>query len=130
MAPPPPITPLEPTPTSEVVKQALSEARDLLQLDVRIAKQELKEELAQIKKAAIAGGAALVLLLLALAALTVAIIFAAGATVVAALIVAAILLVAGGGAGALAYALSPKSPLTRTRQRLKDDIDQLKERVA
>lgn len=125
-----PNDPLERVPTTEVVKEALSEARELLQLDLRIAKQELREDLAQVKKAAIFGAAALVLVFLALAALIVAVILAAGATLGAALATAAILLVVGGSSGVLAYTLAPKSPFGRTRQRLKDDLNQLKEHAA
>jgi uncharacterized membrane protein YqjE len=121
---------LENAPTTDVVKQALAETRELLQLDLRIAKQELREDLLQVKKAAIAGALAFVFVLLALTALVVAVILAAGASVAAALVTAAILLVLGGAAGALAYALAPKSPLGRTRQRLKDDLNQLKEHAA
>lgn len=51
----------ESAPTTDVVKQALGEVRELVQLDLRLAKQELREDLLQMKRATIAGGAAFVL---------------------------------------------------------------------
>ena len=121
---------LEDVKVSAVVKDALAEARELLQLDFEIAKQELGEELRQVKKAAMTGAAALIFVVLALAALVVAVIVAAGATVGAAVVVATILAVLGGGFGALAYSMAPKSPFRRTRRRLKNDLKELKEHVA
>ena len=121
---------LESAPTTDVLKRALGEVRELVQLDLRIAKQELREELVQLKRAAIAAAAAFVLVLLALAGLVVTVILAAGASVGAALTTAAILLVLGGIVGGLAYSMAPKSPLGRTRRRLEDDLNQLKEHVA
>lgn len=118
------------SPTSDLLKQTLAEARELVQLEVRIAKEELKEEVVRVKKAAITGGVALVLLFAGLSGFVVALILAFGGTVVAALLVAGALLVLGAGAGVLAYSMVPKSPLSHTRQNLKDDVNQLKEHVA
>ena len=119
-----------PDSTTDLVKRTLAEARELVQLEVQIAKQELREDLIQTEKAAIAGAVALVLLLLALAALVVAVIVALGGTVLAAALVGAGFIVLAAGAVALAYALAPKSPLGRTRRRLKEDVNRLKEHAA
>lgn len=123
-------SPVHTASTAELVKQALEEARELVKLEVRIARHELKEDFLRAGKAALAGGVAVVFLLLALGALTAAAILALGAGAIAASIVGAALALMGAGAGALAFSLLPKPPLDRTRQRMKDDLDQLKEHVA
>lgn len=117
-------------PASELLAQALSEARELVSLEVRLAKAELKEEIARTKRAAIAGAVGTVFVTLALAALLVAVILALGGTAGTALIVAAVLAVLGAASMAIAYASAPKAVLGQTREQLKDDVEQLKEHVA
>ncbi len=116
-------------PTSELLAQALAEARELAQLEIRIAKAELKEELGQAKRAAIAGSIGAAFALLTFAALLVAGILALGGTAVTALLVAAGLAVVAAAGIALAYASVPKKVLGRTREHLKDDAATLKEHL-
>lgn len=116
-------------PTAELVKQALGEARGLVELEVRIAKEELRAELLEAKRAAIAGTLAIGIAMLVLGALIVALIFALGGTVAAALVVAAALAALAAISVAVAYATAPKSVLGKTRQHLKDDAETLKEHV-
>lgn len=125
-----PQDPIDSASTAELVRQALGDARELVRLEVRVAKQELRQELLRTKNALIAAAVALLLLLLALGALAVAAIAALGGTALDALLVAAALAVLGLGVCAVAYALVPKPPLDRARQRMQDDLDQLKEHVA
>jgi uncharacterized membrane protein YqjE len=122
-------SPPELLPTTELVKQALGEARGLVELEVRIAKDELRAEMMEAKRAAIAGTLAIGSAMLVLAALMVAVIFALGGTVGAALAVAAALAVLAVASVAVAYAMAPKSMLKKTRQQLKNDADALKEHV-
>jgi uncharacterized membrane protein YqjE len=122
--------PPELLPTTDLVKQALSEARDLVQLEVRIAKEELREELVEAKRAAIAGALAIGIAMLVLGALLVAVILALGGTVGAALVVAAGLAALAAISVAVAYATAPKSVLGKTRKHLKQDATELKEHVA
>jgi hypothetical protein len=117
----------DPTPTSDLLKQALAEARELVELEVRIAKEEMREELGRTKRSAIAGAAAAVLALLTLSALVMALILGLGGGVREALLVALGLGVLGGTAGAVTYALAPKAILPRTRDNLKKDVHELKE---
>jgi uncharacterized membrane protein YqjE len=116
-------------PTSELVAGALAEARELAKLEVRIAVAELKEELVQAKRAAIAAGVGAASGVLALAALLVALILALGGTVVVALIAAGALAAVAVVSIVLAYASAPKSVLRHTRGQLKDDFSSLKEHV-
>jgi uncharacterized membrane protein YqjE len=123
--PPPP----EPT-TVDLAKQALGDARELVQLEVRLARAELLEELASVKRAAVAGLLGFTFVLLAFSALVMALVLALGGTAGAALAVAAGFLVLGAGLGALAYAALPRSILDRSRRHLQRDISELKEHAA
>lgn len=128
--PPPERLPLEQASTVDLVKEALDEAKELVRLEVEIAKDEVKQELAQTKKAAIGFGVALAFALVVLSLLAVSIVLAVGGTAVAALAVAGVFLVLGGIAGYLGYTMVPKKPLDKTLNRVKRDVNQLKEHIA
>ena len=123
-------TPPKSVPTADLIKQTLAEARDLVELEVRLAKEELKADVVEAKRAAIAGALGLGILLLLLGALVVAVILALGGTVGAALIVSAGLALLAATSVAVAYAIAPKSLLGKTRRHLKQDATELKEHVA
>jgi uncharacterized membrane protein YqjE len=124
------VRPNESTSTAALASQAFDEARELISLEVRLAKAEARAELNQLRKAAIAGGLAAALTLLALCSALIALLWALGARPEVALLVAAGLLVAGAASAVVAYRAVPKEPFDRTRSRIKDDIDRLKEHVA
>ena len=128
--PPPERLPLEQASTVDLVKEALDEAKELVRLEVEIAKDEVKQEVAQTKKAAIGFGVALAFALVVLSLLAVSIVLAVGGTAVAALAVAGVFLVLGGVAGYLGYTMIPKKPLDKTMNRVKRDVNQLKEHIA
>ena len=115
--------------TVEVTKQVLADARELIALEVQLAREEVKEELRLAKQAAIAGAAAACVLLLSLCAAIVALILALGGEPAHALVVALTLLVVALAAGAYAYAAVPKQPMERTKNRLAEDAKRLKEHV-
>jgi uncharacterized membrane protein YqjE len=116
--------------TPELVKQVLNDARELITLEARLAVQEARTEVLQIKQAAIVASIALALVLLSVGTLLLAVVLALGGTAIDALIVAAVLLVGAGVSAAYAYAVVPKKPLQKTRERLQADANQLKEHVA
>ena len=122
--------PSESVPTAELLRQTLDEARKLVTLEVRIAREELKQDLVEAKRAAIAGALALGMALLVLGALVVALILALGGTAGAALSVAAALAALTAFSVAFAYSAAPKSLLGKTRQHLKEDANEIKEHVA
>jgi uncharacterized membrane protein YqjE len=122
-------SPPELLPTPDLVKEVLGEARSLIELEVRIAKEELREELNEAKRAAIAGSLAIAIGMLVLGALIVAVILALGGTVGAALVVAAALAALAAISVAVAYGMAPKSVLGKTRQHIKQDANTLKEHV-
>ncbi len=116
--------------TADLVREALDEAKELVRLEMQIAKDEVKAEIEDAKKAAIGFGIAFGMAILFLSALSTALVVALGGTVLAALGVAAIFLVAGGIAGYAGYAKVPKNPLVQTRKRVERDVNQLKEHIA
>jgi uncharacterized membrane protein YqjE len=120
----------EPLATGDLLKRILEEARELVRLEVGVAKAELREQLARAKQAAIVGALALVCLLLCLCALVVAVVLALGNTVAAALGVALALALGAGILAWIAFALVPKSLLERTREHAVSDAAQLKEHAS
>ena len=127
---PPLVTATEPTPSRDVAKQLLADAKELIVLEIELAKNEVADELLRAKHAAIAAAAAAGALLLCLMAALVALILALGGAPVHALIVALVLLLVAVGAGVYAYSALPKRLLGKTRDRLQDDARQLKAHVA
>jgi len=121
---------LEEASTADLVKEAMNEAKELVQLEVALAKEEVKEELVQVKHAAIAGGIAAGAGLISLSLLAMALVLALGGTALVALAVAGVFLVIAAGAGYAGYAMLPKAALGKTRSRLQNDMNQLKEHIA
>jgi len=112
--------------TPDLLRDAASEAKELVRLEFGLARQDLSTELAQVRRTAIFGAVALVLALVALATLAFSLVLALGGTALSALLVAGGLLVAAVGLGAAAYLQLPRSPLQRTRARLRDDVAHLR----
>ncbi len=121
---------LEEASTADLVREAMDEAKELVRLEVALAKEEVKEELKEVEHAAISFGVAAGASVIVLCLLAVAIVLAFGGTVLAALLVAAAFLVVAGIAGYLGYGLLPKKPMEKTRHRLENDVNQLKEHIA
>ena len=111
------------------MRQVLDETRELVRLEARLARDELRGDLAQLESAAIFGGVALLLGVLTLSTLLVALILALGAAASIAFIIAAALLLVACVFAGLAYQRLPKPPLARTRERLTSDVTQLKEHI-
>ncbi|MEY2936025.1 MAG: hypothetical protein RL033_6774 [Pseudomonadota bacterium] len=115
--------------TSELLRQTLDETKELVRLEVELARQDVSSELKQVKAAGILLGIAAAFAVVAVAMLDVALIIALGTTVTAALVVALIVLLEVGVLGYLGYRKLPKAPLQRTRERLTSDVRELKEHV-
>lgn len=121
---------LEEASTADLVREAMAEAKELVRLEVALAKEEVKEELAHVEHAAISLGIAAGASVIVLCLLAVALVFALGGTALAALGVAGAFLVIGAIAGYLGYGMLPKKPFEKTRHRLENDVNQLKEHIA
>jgi len=129
-APPPERLALEEASTADLVREALDEAKELVRLEVQIAKDEVKSELEEVKKAAIGFGIAIGMGVLFLSSLVTLLVIALGGTVIAAASVSGVFLLVGAIAGYLGYAKLPKNPLVHTRRRVEADVKQLKEHIA
>ncbi|MBI2390554.1 MAG: phage holin family protein [Deltaproteobacteria bacterium] len=116
--------------TTDLVREALDEARQLVKLEVELAKQEVREELHEAKRAAVMFGIAAVAALLAAAMLFVALALAIFPGPVPALVIGAVLVAAAAVLGVVAWRTAPKKPLDRTRRRLETDKDVIKEGLA
>jgi len=121
---------LEDASTADLVREAMDEAKELVRLELELAKEEMKEELKHVEKAAISFGISIAASIIVLCLLSVALVLALGGTALVALAVAGGFLALGGGAAWLGYGMLPKSPLEKTRHRLQNDMNQLKEHIA
>jgi hypothetical protein len=121
---------LEEASTADLVREMFDESKELMRLEVALAKEEIKEELVQVRHAAIGLGIAAGASVLVLTLLAMALVFALGGTALAALAVAGGFLVVAGVAGYVGYGMLPKHPLEKTRHRLETDVNQLKEHIA
>ena len=121
--------PREELSTTALVKEALDEAKELVRVEVQLARDEVKTEVKQAEGAAIGFGVAAACSMLFLSMLAVALVLALGGTALAALIVAGGFLVVCGVSAFVGYSLIPKKPLDGTRKRLESDVHQLKEHV-
>ncbi|MEO6418611.1 MAG: phage holin family protein, partial [Polyangiaceae bacterium] len=116
-------------PTGELLREALEDARELVQLEVNLARDEVKQEIHAGVQAAIAFGVSGACAILVVAMICVAIVLAIGTPVVALLFGLGFLVVSA-IAAALGYSRLPKKPLPTTRARVERDVQQLKEHVA
>lgn len=115
--------------TAELVREAMGDARQLIQLEVQLARDEVKRELVAARSGAIALGISAVLAILGLALLLVAIALAIFPGPVPALIIGLVLLAAAGVGASAGIKLLPKKPLEDTRRRLETSIEAVKDQV-
>lgn len=121
---------IEETSTTALLKEAVDEAKELVRIEVALARAEIKTELARAKRAAIAMAVALVCAIVVLCVLSVALVLALGGTPLVALAIAGVFLAFAACAAAVGYGMLPKKPLEQTRDRLGTDVNQLREHIA
>jgi uncharacterized membrane protein YqjE len=117
-------------PTVALLREALDETRDLVRLEVELARVELKAELTRAMAAGVALGAAGALSIAGFAMFMVAIATAFSMTWLAALLIGVVLALLAGAAGLAGWKALPRKPLGETKERLESDLKQLKERIA
>jgi len=117
-------------PTRMLIVDAIDEVKQLAKLEVELAKTEAIQELEQVKRAAIGFGISAGATVIVLCLLAVALVLALGGTPLVALGVAGGFLLLGAGGAFIGYSLLPKKPLEKTRRRLENDVNQLKEHMA
>ena len=116
-------------PTRQLVREALDQTRDLVRLEVLLARNEVENELSRAKAGAIALSSAAVAALASFTLFMVAIALAFSIKWLAALIIGIILLFVAGLVGFAGRKLLPTKPLGETSKRIGADLNQLKERV-
>jgi hypothetical protein len=118
------------TATSDALRETIEDARELVRIELQLAKNDLFAELRRGRTAAIGFGVCVVALLVVLDLFALALVLALGATAAVTLGVAGIFLIVAAGGAAFGYARIPKKPLGPTRDRLRDELEELKEHVA
>jgi len=116
--------------TADLVKEAVAEAKELVRIEVELAKVEARGEVRALGGAAAVFGVGAAAMIVCLALLGVAIVLAIGGTAVAALIVAACFFLLAAMCAGIGYALVPKKPMEQTRERALIDVHRIRERVA
>ena len=116
--------------TVALLKEALDETKELVRIEIELARIDVKDEIHRSKHALIGFALALAAALVAICMASVALVIALGGTALAALVVAAGFLVAGAVAAFVGHTHLPKKPLDRTRTRLEAEIHQFKEHLA
>jgi len=115
--------------STELVREAMLEAKELVKLEVALAREEVKREVLATKGAAIALGVGTALLSVGLSLVLVSLALALFPGPIPLLVLGLIL--AGGAAlaGSAGMKLLPKKPLAETLRRLETDIETVKEHL-
>jgi hypothetical protein len=114
---------------ADLVRDAIDEARELVRLEVALAKDEARTELYETRAGAIALGVTATLAVLGLAMLLVALVLAIGSGWVSPLICGLVLLACAALGAYVAWRVLPKKPLDETRRRLSADVSELRSRT-
>ena len=117
-------------PVGDLIREALGDTRELVRLEVALAREDLKSEVGAARTSAVMIGAATGGLLVSLGLLVVALVFAIGAGWVGALVAGGALLLAAGLVGLAGWRAMPKSFFGETRERLLAEVEDLRERIA
>jgi hypothetical protein len=120
----------EDAPSARLIREAIDEARDLVRLEVALAREELGDELRQTKAGAAAIGAGAVLAIAGFTMLVVTIALAAGGSWLVALLLGVGLVAAGAGIALLGLRAVPTVALPATRERVGSSIRGFRERLA
>jgi hypothetical protein len=117
-------------PVTELIREVFGETRELVRIEVALARDELEQELGAAKSSAFAMGIAAAALVAAFAVLMVALVLTLKVGWVGALVVGGILLATAAALAAIGWKGMPRSPLGVTKGRLRANVEQLKERIA
>jgi hypothetical protein len=120
----------EAEPTAELVREALDETRELVRLEVALARQELTAELSRAKAGVASFAAAGVLGVCGLTLMLAAIPLAFRMAWLVALVLGAVLAVVACAIALGSWMGRPRKLLGETRERIQSDLKQLKERIA
>jgi uncharacterized membrane protein YqjE len=113
---------------TELVQRSIDDSRELVRLELALAKDELLQDLRSARTAAILGGVAMVLSFMALASFTVAVGVLLGPLVVGGVGLA--LLIGAGTCGFIAFRRIPLTPMASTLRRLETDKRSIAEHLS
>jgi hypothetical protein len=116
-------------PTGDLIRDVINETRQLVQLEVALAREEVRIEMGRARLAGIVLGTAAGTGLSGLTVCLVAIVLTFSIPSVAALAMGAGLLSLAAVGGWLGWKRLPKRPMNETRSRLEADFKQLKEHI-
>jgi hypothetical protein len=114
---------------AELVREALEQTRELIQVEVALAKDEVKKELSLVKIIAAASGVAVLFGFAAFVVLLVTLGLVISLSALPMFIIGLILLAIAIVAAIVAYEEIPKKPMRRTQQRVRTDARLIKEHV-
>ncbi len=122
-------TPTDPElPATDLLRETVAEARDLVRIEVALARDELVRELKSLKLCALLAAAAGVSAVLGVALLLVGVCLMLGPA--GAIIVTTGLFVVAACAGGAAYARAPKAPMVTTIDRIRAGEHLVKDRLS
>ncbi|KYF56612.1 hypothetical protein BE08_12605 [Sorangium cellulosum] len=114
----------------DLVRDAIKDTQELIKIEIALAKNETRHDLARLRNAAIALGVAFAAAILMLAMLLVAAALAMGGAAPA-LVIAGVLLVTAAIAGLVGYRAIPREPpLDATKEHAEAQANLLKEEIA
>jgi hypothetical protein len=114
---------------AELVREALEQTRELIQVEVALAKDEVKKELSLVKIIAAASGVAVLFGFAAFVVLLVTLGLVISLSALPMFIIGLILLAIAVVAAIVAYEEIPKKPMRRTQHRVRTDARLIKEHV-
>jgi hypothetical protein len=117
-------------PTTGLVSDAIDATRDLVRIEIALAREEFDRQAAMAKSAAVPLAAGIGAAIAAATLLLVAVALALPTPWLAATIIGAVLLVVAAALVAGAWRAFPKRPLAQTTGRIADDVTKVKERIA
>jgi hypothetical protein len=115
-------------PTTELLKDAIEQAKELTKLEIALAKDEMVREVSSLKNGAILLGVASGLATVGLTLIIVAAALLLGSLYIA-LVIGVVIVVAAAICGSTGWSRLPKKPMGLTAGRLQADVRDLKERM-
>jgi hypothetical protein len=112
-----------------LLREVLDQTRELVRVEVALARTDVHDELGQMRRAGIAFGLGAGLGINVVSMLLVAVVTAFAREWLAALVVGAALALIAGASALIGRRWLPRRPLAETRDRIRTDLRQLKERV-
>jgi len=116
--------------TSDLIREAVEQTRELVRLEIALARAEVAREIALAKAAGLAIASATVALISSFTLFMVALASTFGNVGLATLVLGCVLLATGIVLSFIGYKALPRALLGETRERLRSDLQQVKEHLA